>query len=807
MASPDSTSDSEGTSSRLLAGWRALKNIPRARRTVSAKLILVILLTTAIALCVAGTILLLSDLRDNRAQRTQDLRTEADIVAMAIAPALSFNDPQAAARNLNALQARPALDAAAVYRSDGSGYASFVRDATMPPPSRLPAFTRSVSSHGETLEVFKPIVQNGEQLGTLYLRAHYDVSERLFGFLKILGVVMLLSLVAAIFAAGWLQSAITRPLSEMHSVAQRLIAGSDHGVRMAEGPDDEFGTVTRALNNMLGEIASRTQAIESANEALTREVSGRLVIERALRDSERLYRGIGESIDYGVWICDAQGRNTYVSDSFLRLLGITQEQCSDFRWAEYLHPDDRDETIRAWKECVATGTVWYREHRVKGVDGQYHPILAQGVPIRDDAGRVASWAGINLDIERMKRTEQALREADRRKDEFLATLAHELRNPLAPIRNAARLLGLPAANEEQRTWARDIIARQVRNMALLLDDLLDVSRITRGQLELKKDYVDLRSVVDVAIESAKPLIDAKKHELSVVLPEHAVRIEADPLRLSQILSNLLTNAAKYTDPCGRIQLRAVVEDRNLHFSVRDNGIGLRADSIATIFEMFSQVTSAVDRAEGGLGIGLALVKGLVRLHGGYVEALSAGPGHGSEFSVHLPRCVTDVPAVVPDAAPSSPMSSPSQQKRLLIADDNRDAATTLGALLELSGYSVTTVFCGQDALTAAAALKPDAFLLDIGMPDMSGYDLARRIRHEAWGRNAYLVALTGWGQAHDKEAARAAGFDEHLTKPIDPTILEAMLSRALSPGSLQWQAPRGPHVGLEHGSEVPEREA
>jgi PAS domain S-box-containing protein len=788
MASPDTT-QSEGTSSRLLAGWRALKSIPQARRTVSGKLILVILLTTAIALSVAGTLLLVSDLRENRAQRTQDLRTEANIVAVAMAPALSFNDPQAAARNLNALRARPALDVAALYRADGSVYASFARDAAHPPPARLPGPDRS----GGVIEVFKPVVQNGETLGTLYLRARYDVSARMFGFLKILGLVMLLSLVAAIFAAGWLQSVITKPLNAMHSVARRLIAGGDHDVRMVEGPHDEFGTVIRVLNKMLDEIASRTQAIESANEALTREVQGRLVIERALRESERLYRGIGESIDYGVWICDAQGRNTYVSDSFLRLLGITQAQCSDFGWSEYLHPDDRDESLRAWQECVANGSVWYREHRVKGVDGQHHPILAQGVPIRDDAGRIISWAGINLDIGRMKRTEQALREADRRKDEFLATLAHELRNPLAPIRNAARLLGLPAANEEQRTWARDIISRQVRNMALLLDDLLDVSRITRGQLELKKDYVDLRSVVDVAIESARPLIDAKKHDLAVILPERPVRIEADPLRLAQILSNLLNNAAKYTDPCGHIQLHVAIEDRNLHLSVRDNGIGLRRESIAAIFEMFSQVKSAVDRAEGGLGIGLALVKGLVKLHGGHVEAHSDGPGHGSEFRVHLPRCVTDVPAAAPEAAAHSAASLMLQKKRLLVADDNRDAATTLSALLELDGYSVTTVFCAQDALTAAASLKPDAFLLDIGMPDMSGYDLARRIRHEAWGRNAYLVALTGWGQAHDKEAARAAGFDEHLTKPIDPTILAALLHRSLTPmGSLSHKETPSP---------------
>lgn len=766
--------------SRLLAGWRALKRLPEARRSVAGKLTLIILLTTAIALIVAGAGLLFSDLRDNRAQRVRDLQTEADIVAMAIAPALSFNDQQAAERNLYALQARPALDAAALYAANGSVYASFQRDPASPTPARLPELEHGMRSHGGTLELLRPVVQNGETLGTLYFRAHYDVTARVLKFLRILGVVMLMSLVAAIFAAGWLQSVITKPLSAMHTVARRLIAGHDQAVRMSEGQQDEFGTVVRALNKMLDEIHSRTQALEAANETLKHEVTGRLVIEGALRDSERLYRAIGESIDYGVWICDAQGRNSYASDSFLRLVGISQQECSNFGWGKALHPDDRATIVVDWEECVRTGAVWYREYRVKAVDGKYHPILAQGVPIRDEVGNITSWAGINLDIERMKQTEQALREADRRKDEFLATLAHELRNPLAPIRNAARLLGLSAANEDQRAWARDIITRQVHNMALLLDDLLDVSRITRGQLELKKDYVDLGAVIDTAIESARPLIDSKKHDLRVDLPERSVRIEVDPLRLSQILSNLLNNAAKYTDPCGRIELRATADNSDLRVSVRDNGIGLRAETIPTIFQMFSQVSSVVDRAEGGLGIGLALVKGLVDLHGGRVEARSEGLGRGSEFSVHLPDCVTSAPTPVV-AEPSNGSETPLRlRRRLIVADDNRDAATTLSAILELGGYSVTTVFCAQDALAAAARLRPDAYLLDIGMPDMSGYDLARRIRHEAWGRNAYLIALTGWGQAHDKEAARAAGFDEHLTKPVDPAVLEALLHRALA---------------------------
>ncbi len=295
--------------------------------------------------------------------------------------------------------------------------------------------------------------------------------------------------------------------------------------------------------------------------------------------------------------------------------------------------------MAAWKECARTGNIWYREHRMMGVDGKYHAILAQGVPIRDEDGRIQRWAGINLDISRLKNTELALLEADRRKDEFLATLAHELRNPLAPIRNAVRILDSDAADERQRKWGREVIARQVQRMSLLLDDLLDVSRITRGQLELKNDYVDLKSVVDVAVETARPLLDAKRHHLTVSLPAENVKLEADPLRLSQVIGNLLTNAAKYTDPEGQITLQAKLANTELVISILDDGIGLSPEVIPGLFTMFSQVNSAIDRAEGGLGIGLALVKGLVALHGGRVEARSEGLGKGSEFIVHLPHKV------------------------------------------------------------------------------------------------------------------------------------------------------------------------
>jgi PAS domain S-box-containing protein len=475
----------------------------------------------------------------------------------------------------------------------------------------------------------------------------------------------------------------------------------------------------------------------------------------------------------------------------LRLVGLTQQQTSDFGWGSVLHPDDVEATMAAWKECARTGTMWYREHRMRGVDGTYHSILAQGVPIRDAAGQVQRWAGINLDISRLKNTERALLEADRRKDEFLATLAHELRNPLAPIRNAVRILDSDAADDRQRKWGREVIARQVFRMSLLLDDLLDVSRITRGQLELKKDYVDLKALVGVAVETARPLMDAKQHQLVVNLPPESIKLEADPLRLSQVIGNLLTNAAKYTDPAGRIELNARIENAELKISIRDNGIGLSEEVMPGLFTMFSQVNSAIDRAEGGLGIGLALVKGLVALHGGRVEVRSDGLGRGSEFIVHLPHNMlapsNSLPAEVDSGAANA---SAVRRGRILVVDDNRDAAESLGMVLRFAGYEVLIAFNGAEALELGARERPRAAIIDIGMPGMSGHEVARRMRLEAWGRHASLIALTGWGQEQDKQAAKAAGFDDHLTKPVDPDDVEGVLARLLN------DAPEQPGGGV-----------
>jgi PAS domain S-box-containing protein len=757
---------------QLSAVWRALKALRRPRHSISGRLMLVVLLTTVLALMVAGAGLLITDLRDSRRAWADDASTEAGILALSVAPALSFDDRAAASRGLSALQAKPSIVVAALYTPQGDLYTYYARVEDVRAPERMPELSAGVYTSGERVELLRPIVQNGELLGTIYLQSRHDVTGRIKAYAGVLAVVLVLSLTVALLASGWLQHLITAPTEAIANVARGIVDRRDYSLRARKVTDDELGVVVDAFNNMLDEVQSRTRALEQSN--------------AALHESEKLYRAIGETIQYGVWVCDASGRNTYASDSFLRLTGFTQQQASDFGWVELLHPEDREATLAAWADCARLGNVWYREHRMRGVDGRYHPILAQGVPIRNDDGEITRWVGINLDISRLKQTEQALLDADRRKDEFLATLAHELRNPLAPIRNAVRLLEIPATDEQQRRWGREVIARQVRNMALLLDDLLDVSRITRGKLELKKEYVSLRSVVEVAIETARPLIESRRHTLTVTLPGEDITLEADPLRLSQVISNLLTNAAKYTDPDGRIELAAELTGTGLAISVKDSGIGLSPETIPGLFAMFSQVNTAIDRSQGGLGIGLGLVKGLVNLHGGTVEARSEGLDRGSEFIVRLPKSTMSARSTRHEVGQGpAEVVSPRAPARILVADDNREAAESLAALLELSGYVATTAFNGPQALELAIQERPNAILLDIGMPGLSGYEVARRIRLEAWGQRALLIAITGWGQEEDKLQAKAAGFNAHLTKPVDPREIERMLVEFLTSAPAQ----------------------
>jgi PAS domain S-box-containing protein len=404
-------------------------------------------------------------------------------------------------------------------------------------------------------------------------------------------------------------------------------------------------------------------------------------------------------------------------------------------------------------------------------DGRHIDVSLTVSPIRDETGTIVGASSIARDIGRRKDLERSLQQADRRKDEFLAVLAHELRNPLAPIRNSVSTLQLLSPDDALLRRTTEIIERQTGNMTRLLDDLLDVSRITSSRLDLRKETVTIQSVLNLAFETSRPLIDVSRQTLSISVPSEPITTDVDTMRLAQVFSNLLNNASKFSSKGGEIRVSARRDDSDVVVTVADDGIGIERAALPTIFDMFSQASHALDRAQGGLGIGLSLVRGLVQLHGGHVTAHSDGAGRGSVFEVRLP---TAVPRhVVPTATPCAGGSSASL--RVLIADDNQDGADSLSLMLQGFGHEVRTVYDGQAAVQEVTAFRPDVALLDLGMPGMSGFETARRIRATAGGDVITLIAVTGWGQERDRQRTAAAGFDAHIVKPVDPAAIQAML--------------------------------
>lgn len=377
-------------------------------------------------------------------------------------------------------------------------------------------------------------------------------------------------------------------------------------------------------------------------------------------------------------------------------------------------------------------------------------------------------------IDSLLRADRSLRLADQRKDEFLATLAHELRNPLAPIRTGLQLLSRQPAGGDQLKGVTDMMERQMSQLLRLIDDLLEVSRISTGKLVLQRERLDLRRVVDMALEACQPLIARGGHQLTVTLPDQEVCVDGDLTRLAQSLSNLVNNAAKYTPDGGRIQVSLACEGSDAVLTVTDDGIGLPPDTIARVFDMFAQVNRSLERAQGGLGIGLALVRSLVQMHGGQVSAASPGAGQGSTFTLRLPL-LQPAPKPAPAAPPAA--AAPGRTLRILVVDDNEDAATVLALLLQLGGHEVQVEHGGHAALRTAASFQPHAIFCDVGMPGMGGYEFAARLRLEPRFADTLLVALTGWGAEEDKRRSRAAGFDEHLTKPASEEVVTALLAR------------------------------
>ena len=519
------------------------------------------------------------------------------------------------------------------------------------------------------------------------------------------------------------------------------------------------------------------------------DITDRKRAEELIRQNEHRLRFIMDSMPQKVFTATAQGEMDYFNSVWMEFTGLSYEQIRDRGWMESIHPDDLADNMRAWKQSIQTGNEFLVEHRFLRADGAYRWHVSRAKALKDENGNVVMWVGANTDIHEQRQTADELREvaaklseADHRKDEFLATLAHELRNPLAPIRNGLQVMRLASDNFQLVEQSRMMMERQLDQMVRLVDDLMDVSRISRGKLDLKLQRVDLAAVVNSAIETSRPLLDQMGHELTVTLPEHPVFLDADLTRLAQVVLNLLNNAAKYSDRNGHIQLNATQQGNEIVVSVKDTGIGIAADQLPRIFEMFSQVDRSLEKSQGGLGIGLTLVRRLVEMHGGSVIAHSEGPGKGSEFVVRLP--------IVADASGLDPtngnhlQSSPKSALRILIVDDNRDSATSLSMMFKLMGNETRTAYDGEEALVLADSLRPDVILLDIGLPKLNGYEACRRIREQSWGKEIVIIAQTGWGQDEDRQRTRDVGFNHHMVKPVDPMELMKLLAELSETGML-----------------------
>jgi PAS domain S-box-containing protein len=510
---------------------------------------------------------------------------------------------------------------------------------------------------------------------------------------------------------------------------------------------------------------------------IVRDITDRKRVEA---DREKFVRLVETSTDF-IGMCDLNGVPFFVNRAGLELVGLDDlEQARRTEVQSFFFPEDQHRVMNEFFPSVLErghGEIEIRFRHFKTGEARWMAYKVLTLP--DEAGRPVALATVSQDVTERKRLEDNLRrlagdlsDADRRKNEFLAMLAHELRNPLAPISNAARALRMGAGDRQAVQSAAEMLERQVSQMARLVDDLLDMSRITRGRIELRPERVELAPIVNQAAEAARALYRSLNHELIVTMPAKPLYLNADPMRLTQVIGNLLSNAAKFTDQGGHIVLTVEQQDGQATLKVRDDGIGIAREDIPGIFDMFAQLDTSLERSRDGLGIGLTLVKTLVEMHGGTVDVHSDGRGRGSEFVVRLPVLAEAADAVSRPVAATPPTVA----RRILIVDDNQDGAESLAMLLELHGHETFKVYDGVEAVDAAGRLRPDAVLLDIGLPRLNGYEACRRIREQPWGKEMLLVALTGWGMEEDRHRSREAGFDTHMVKPVNYEVLVKLLA-------------------------------
>jgi PAS domain S-box-containing protein len=588
-------------------------------------------------------------------------------------------------------------------------------------------------------------------------------AERLFGFTRAEAVGQVSHrLLQSVFPQGW---------AEFEAALER--EGEWMGELLHTKKNGERITVESRLRLTTAGDGKRL-VLETS-----RDITERKRVAGALQEAHALLQTITDNATIGIFMADRQNRCTFMNPAAEAMVGYSFAEIAGRGLHELVHHHRPDGTPYPLSECVIGQSVLQlrelRGHEDVLVrrDGTFFPVLCNASPITK--GGVLTDVILEVrDITEEKRAAEALQEANRRKDEFLAMLAHELRNPLTPIRAGLHVLRMPQPDDATVEKVKDLMEQQVHHLTRLVDDLLDVSRITRGKIALRKEAVDLAAGVDHAVQTVRPLLDSQHHTLTVALPGEAVHLEADPTRLEQILVNLLNNAAKYTRPGGHVSLAVERANGTAVIRVRDTGVGMSADLLPKVFDLFTQADRTLDRAQGGLGIGLTLVRRLVELHGGSVEAHSEGPGQGSEFVVCLPALPGRPAETEP---PREAIPRPTELLRILVVEDDADVAEMLQVLLELWGHEVRVVCDGPTALVADRTFQPEVILLDIGLPGMDGYEVARQLRQQHGPARPLLVAVTGYGSREDKRQAHRVGFDLHLTKPIDPEQLEALLAR------------------------------
>jgi PAS domain S-box-containing protein len=532
------------------------------------------------------------------------------------------------------------------------------------------------------------------------------------------------------------------------------------------------------------DIKELRRRLEEAEETLRAIRSGEvdaLVVEGpegervyTLEGADYTYRALVEAIQQGAVSLTTDGTVLYCNCCFADMIKAPHEKVIGASISTFLPPSERSTFEIMLRQCQ--GGKAQRELQFQASDGTLLPVFVALAPLLMAESNALCM--VVADLTEQKKN-QDLQTANRRKDEFLAMLAHELRNPLAPIQNAVSVLQHLGLVDEKLTFATEVIGRQVHHLSRLVDDLLDVSRITLGKIKLQKEPVELATIIARAVETSRPLIDPRGHRLTLALPPERLRVEADATRLTQVIGNLLTNAAKYTDDGGEIALTTNREGSEIVVCVRDTGMGMAPDLLPHVFDLFTQGDRSLARSEGGLGIGLTLVRRLVELHGGMVEAHSDGPGRGSEVLIRLPVLGEELQPV--DRGHRSEEPSGSAGRRVLIVEDNIDGAGMLAMLLKLMGHQVSVAHSGTEALKAADVSRPEVVLLDIGLPGMNGYEVAKRLRAQPDFANTVLIAMTGYGQEEDKQQSRAAGFNHHLVKPVGREMLQLLLESLASP--------------------------